>query len=84
MNAISRHPGDAEAQAAIAGLHEQTISHNLTLRLGRTVRVPKAFGGGYQIGTIAQRSEDRHLGVVWRVDTPEGRLVLLQDEIEVI
>ena len=80
MNATDPHHN--EYLAAIAGLPEQTVSPDLTLRLGRTVRVPKAFGGGYQTGTIAQRTEDRHLGVVWLVDTPEGRLKLLPDEIE--
>lgn len=73
-----------EYLAAIGGMHEHTISRDTTLRLGRQVRVPRAFGCGYQYGTIAAREEDKHLGVVWRVDTPEGRLVMLPDEIEVI
>lgn len=75
---------DREYHAAASALHEQTISADPTIRLGRRVRVPRAFGGGYQTGTIAARENDRHLGVVWRVDTPEGRLVLLPDEIEVV
>lgn len=74
-------PGDNEAAAAAACIHEQTPSG---LRIGQYVRVPKAFGAGYQLGTIAFSEQDRHHGTVWRVDTPEGRLVLLPAEIEVV
>lgn len=81
MNADPHH---AEYLAAVAAMPSHTISRDNTLRLGRQVRVPRAFGCGYQLGTIAAREEDKHLGTVWRVDTPEGRLVLLPDEIEVI
>ena len=81
---MTTSPHENEYLAAIAAMPEHTISRDTTLRLGRQVRVPRAFGGGYQYGTIAAREEDKHLGVVWRVDTPEGRLVLLPDEIEVI
>lgn len=80
---MDTHVGHSEYLAAVAAMPEHTVSRDTTLRLGRTVRVPKAFGGGYQTGTIASRTEDRHLGVVWLVDTPEGRLKLLPDEIEV-
>lgn len=79
----TRNPGDAEYLAAASALHEQTVSPDRTLRLGRKVRVPRAFAAGTQLGTIASRHEDRHLGTVWLVDTPEGRLTLLPDEIEV-
>ena len=77
-------PHHNEYLAAISGMPEHTVSRDTTLRLGRTVRVPKAFGCGHQLGTIAAREQDKHLGIVWRVDTPEGRLVLLPDEIEVL
>lgn len=77
-------PAENEYLAAIAGMPEHTISRDTTLRVGRKVRVPRAFGGGYQYGTVATREQDRHLGVVWLVDTPEGRLKLLPDEIEVL
>lgn len=77
-------PHENEYLAAVAAMPEHTVSRDTTIRLGRTVRVPKAFGGGYQTGTIASRTDDRHLGVVWLVDTPEGRLKLLPDEIEVL
>lgn len=77
-------PGHNEYLAAIAGLHEQTVSRDPTIRLGRRVRVPKAFGCGQQEGTIASQERDRHLGLLWLVDTPEGRLRMLPDEIEVL
>jgi len=76
-------PGDAEANAAISYLHEQTPS-GWPFSVGMTVRCPKAFGGGFQTGTIVAREIDRRLGTTYRVDTPEGRLVLLPDELEVV
>lgn len=82
MNSCDPHHN--EYLAAIAALPDQTISRDTTLRVGRQVRVPRAFGNGYQYGTIAQSDRDRHLGVVWLVDTPEGRLKLLPDEIEIV
>lgn len=81
---MNTSPHENEYLAAVAAMPEHTVSRDATLRLGRIVRVPKAFGGGYQTGTIASRTEDCHLGVVWLVDTPEGRLKLLPDEIEVV
>ena len=81
MNADPHH---AEYLAAIAGLPDQTISRDTTIRLGRRVRVPRAFGCGHQEGTIACQDRDRHLGLLWLVDTPEGRLRMLPDEIEVL
>lgn len=44
---------------------------------GDRVRVPKAFGGGYQSGTVHGPDDDGYL-----VDTPEGRLFLYLEEIE--
>lgn len=81
---MTTDPHDAEYRAAILAMPQHTISRDTALRLGRQVRVPLVYGNGVQYGTIAAREEDRHLGVVWRVDTPEGRLVMLPDEIEVI
>ena len=75
---------NAEYLAAIAGMPHHTVSPDRTIRLGRRVRVPKAFGCGHQEGTIACQDRDRHLGLLWLVDTPEGRLRMLPDEIEVI
>lgn len=81
---MSTDAHDNEYLAAIAGLPDQTISPDLTLSIGRRVRVPKAFGCGHQEGTLACRERDKHLGLLWLVDTPEGRLRMLPDEIEVI
>lgn len=75
--------GHNEYLAAIAALPEQTISRQ-QLGPGVAVRVPKAFGAGYQLGTIAAQDRDKHLGLIWLVDTPEGRLRLMPDEIEVM
>lgn len=72
-------PGDAEAAAAAAHLHEQTISPQ-RIAPGIRVRCPKAFGGGYQEGVVFCREDD----ATWLVDTPEGRLVLFREELEVI
>lgn len=75
------HPGDAEAAAAVAHIHEQTPSR---LHVGTHVRCPRAFGCGHQVGTIHSTEQDRHLGLVYLVDTQEGRLRMLPDECEVI
>ena len=76
-------PGDAEAHAAIAALHEQTPS-GWPFSVGMAVRCPKAFGNGCQTGTVVNRELDRRIGTVYLVDTPEGRLRLLPDELEVL
>ena len=44
---------------------------------GDRVRCPRAFGGGYQEGTVFGREGDG-----WLVDTPEGRLALFTEELE--
>lgn len=80
---MTTHPGDAEAHAAIAALHEQTPS-GWPFAIGQTVRCPRAFGGGWQTGTIVARDTDHYVGTVYRVDTPEGRLMLLPDQLEVV
>lgn len=80
---MTTHPGDAEANAAISYLHEQTPS-GWPFAPGMKVRCPRAFGGGYQTGTIVCRELDRRIGTTYLVDTPEGRLRLLPDELEVV
>lgn len=70
-----------EYLAAVAALPDQTPSPR-TFAPGQAVRVPKSFGCGYQVGVISHEEIDRHLGRVIRVDTQEGRLVLLPDEID--
>ena len=81
MTACDAHQN--EYLAAIAGMPDHTISPDLTLRLGRQVRVPRVYGDGVQDGTIAAREQDKHLGTMWLVDTPQGRLKYLPCEIEV-
>lgn len=76
-------PGDAEAAAAAAHLHEQTISPR-RFTPGQHVRVPKAFGCGHQVGTVFATDHDRHIGLCYLVDTQEGRLRMLPDELEAI
>ena len=76
-------PGDAEAAAAAANLHEQTISP-CRFAPGQHVRVPKAFGCGHQVGTVHSQEHDRHVGLCYLVDTQEGRLRMLPDELEAI
>jgi hypothetical protein len=44
---------------------------------GERVRCPKAFGGGYQEGTVYGSNRDG-----WLIDTPEGRLQLFTEELE--
>lgn len=69
-------PHRREAAAAEAAMAEfyGTVWKPKT---GDRVRVPKAFGGGYQPGTVNGPDKDGYL-----VDTPEGRLFLYLDEIE--
>lgn len=74
-------PGDCEAHAAIGYLHEQTPS-GWPFAIGQTVRCPRALGGGWQTGTIVARDTDHYVGTVYRVDTPEGRLMLQPEFLE--
>ena len=46
-------------------------------KAGDRVRCPKAFGGGYQDGTVFGAERDG-----WLVDTAEGRLHLYTEELE--
>jgi hypothetical protein len=66
-------PGDAEAAGAIAALADL---HGWSPRPGDAVRVPRAFGGGYQDGTVATADRGG-----WLVDTPEGRLLMYREEL---
>jgi hypothetical protein len=66
-------PGDAEAAGAIAGM---TDTYGWRPTAGDAVRVPRAFGGGYQDGTVATADRGG-----WLVDTPEGRLLMYREEL---
>ena len=52
---------------------------------GDRVRCPKAFGGGYQDGTVyGMDGNVNRVGHkdIYLVDTPEGRLALYREELE--
>jgi hypothetical protein len=66
-------PGDAEAAGAIAALADL---HGWSPAPGAAVRVPRAFGGGYQDGVVATADRGGYL-----VDTPEGRLLMYREEL---
>lgn len=75
MESVDPHHREAAAaQAAIAEFYG-TVWRPTP---GDLVRVPKAFGGGYQPGTV-HSSEP---GGTWLVDTAEGRLRLFTEELE--
>ena len=63
----------AAAQAAMAEFYGSVWKP----KPGERVRVPRAFGGGYQPGTVHGPDEGGYL-----VDTAEGRLFLYLEEIE--
>jgi hypothetical protein len=69
-------PGDAEAAAAIAAMREIYIS-GWRPEPGDMVRVPRPFYGTSYIGRVAENVGER-----WLIDTPDGRLEFLLDEIE--
>jgi hypothetical protein len=46
-------------------------------KAGDLVRCPRAFGGGYQAGTVHGPEDGAYL-----VDTAEGRLLLYLEELE--
>jgi hypothetical protein len=77
-------PHYREAAGAIAGMTE-TYGPRWVPRPGDRVRCPRAFGGGYQDGTVygldgnVNRVGHRD---IYLVDTPEGRLALFTDELE--
>jgi hypothetical protein len=72
----NRMPGDAEAAAAIAAMGEIYIS-GWRPEPGDMVRVPRPFYGTHYIGRVAENVGER-----WLVDTPDGRLEFLLDEID--
>jgi hypothetical protein len=72
----NRMPGDAEAVAAIAAMNEIYIS-GWRPEPGDMVRVPRPFYGTSYIGRVAENVGER-----WLIDTPDGRLEFLLDEIE--
>jgi hypothetical protein len=73
---LSSDPHYREAAGAIAGMTE-TYGPRWVPRPGDRVRCPRAFGGGYQEGTVFGPERNG-----WLVDTPEGRLALFTDELE--
>ncbi len=74
MQATDPHLREAAAaQAAMAEFYGSVWKP----KPGDRVRVPRAFGGGYQPGTVHGPDDDGYL-----VDTPEGRLFLYLEEIE--
>jgi hypothetical protein len=72
----NRMPGDAEAAAAIAAMAEIYVS-GWRPETGDMVRVPRPFYGTAYIGRVAENVGER-----WLIDTPDGRLEFLLDEIE--
>ena len=72
----NRHPGDAEAAAAVAAMAEIYVS-GWRPQPGDMVRVPRPFYGTFYLGRVAESVGER-----WLVDTPDGRLEFLLDEIE--
>jgi hypothetical protein len=62
------------AQAAMAEFYSTVWKP----KPGDQVRVPKAFGGGYQPGTVHCCEQ----AGTWLVDTAEGRLRLYTEELE--
>lgn len=71
---MDAHAREAAAvQAAMAELYGTVWRP----RPGDRVRCPKAFGGGYQEGTVHGPERNGYL-----VDTPEGRLLMYLEELE--
>lgn len=80
---MTTDPHENEYLAAVAALPDQTLSRR-SFSPGQTVLCPRAFGCGRQVGTVHSTETDRHLGHVYLVDTQEGRLRMLPDELELI
>ena len=68
------HREAAAAEAAMAEVYGTVWRP----RPGERVRVPKAFGGGYQDGVVHSAEP----AGTWLVDTAEGRLRLFTEELE--
>ena len=79
---MTHDPHHAEYLAAVAALPDQTISRR-AFAAGQAVLCPRSFGCGHQAGTVYGPDEDRHLGRMYLVDTQEGRLRFLPDELQV-
>lgn len=79
---MNSSPHDNEYAAAVAAMPEHTASPSI--QFGMRVRVPRVYGDGEQEGTVAKLEQDRHLGPMWLVDTPQGRLKYLPGEIAAI
>jgi hypothetical protein len=73
---MTTDPHHAEYAGAIAGMAETYGSRSVP-RPGDRVRCPRAFGGGYQEGTVFGPERNG-----WLVDTPEGRLAFFNEELE--
>lgn len=73
LSSDPHHREAAAAQAAIAEFYGTVWKP----QRGDAVRCPRAFGGGYQDGTVHGTADGGYL-----VDTPEGRLFLYLEELE--
>jgi hypothetical protein len=73
---MTTDPHYAEAAAASAAMAE-FYGSVWKPKPGDRVRCPRAFGGGYQDGTVHGPEDGAYL-----VDTAEGRLLLYLEELE--
>jgi hypothetical protein len=80
---MTTNPHYREAAAASAAMAE-FYGQVWRPRPGDRVRCPRAFGGGYQDGTVhGQELSPTGLGTgAYLVDTDEGRLLLYLEELE--
>lgn len=78
MNATD--PNEREYLAAVSYLPEHTPSP-VRFRAGDEVMVPRVFGSGYQDGVVYGETNERRYGRCYLVDTAQGRLLMLPDEI---
>jgi hypothetical protein len=80
---MTTDPHYAEAAAASAAMAE-SYGSVWKPKPGDRVRCPKAFGGGYQPGTVhGEQLSPNGLGTgAYLVDTGEGRLLLYLEELE--
>ncbi|MGA1109987.1 MAG: hypothetical protein ACO3VO_00165 [Ilumatobacteraceae bacterium] len=72
---MTTNPHYREAAAASAAMTE--LYGGWQPKPGDRVRCPRAFGGGYQDGTVHGPEDGAYL-----VDTAEGRLMLYLEELE--
>ena len=80
MTTNPHHREAAAAEAAIAEFYGSVWKP----KPGDRVRCPKAFGGGYQDGTVyGEELSQRGLSTgAYLVDTAEGRLLMYLEELE--